>query len=321
MAMQRILVAKIAIFAVLLFSCAFLLDKAVERGVKKALCREWEDLVHSRINADLLIQGSSRAWVGVSPRILDEALRVDSYNIGIDGHEFLMQYYWFKMYLQYNRKPRYIVQVLDMHTLNRRKDLYGITQFAPYLDSPPVRTAVSYYQGFEWQDYYLPLCKYMNSRNDIVRGLMWCIASPPYHKYKGFQAQEREWDAPAFGAYRAANPDGSHQETNGVTTRLFDEFLAFCGQNGIQVILVYAPEYIAAQELMANREEIMGIYRSYARKYCIPLLDYSPNPVSYDTRYFYNSQHLNARGVAAFNRALAEDLARLMHRGPAPKTL
>ena len=310
------LIAKLSLFLLILYLSALTLHKVVEEGIRKTdLCKEWEDIATSKINADTLIHGSSRAWVEFSPQIIDRSLKVNSYNLGIDGHQFLMQYYRFKMYLESNRKPKYIIQTLDIHTLSRRPDLYGITQFAPYLDHPPIRKAVSYYEGFEWQDYLFPLCKYMNSKNMIVKGLIGFFRPQTSCKYKGFQAQEKDWDD-AFYKYKEANSKGTYQEVDNLTRQLFDEFLAYCAANDIYVILVYAPEYFEAQHLVTNRGVIMGLYKEYAKKYRIPFLDYSNHPVCFDTKYFYNSQHLNARGVAVFNEQLVSDIGSVLRDLP-----
>lgn len=307
---KTLLIKGAAIVAVL-WACCCALEKVVESGVRKSpVCREWEDLFASRINCDLLIQGSSRAWVHVSPRAIDQALNVNSYNLGLDAYNFMMQYYRFKVYLEHNRKPRYIVQCLDDNALDRRANLVNIRQFGPYLKDPYIRKAVGFYEGFEWQDFVVPLAKYMNVRNGLLDGITDFVRPEKSNKYKGFEAQQKQWDD-SFEIYRKANPNGVHQKTDAVTVGLFEDFLSYCVNNGIKVILVYTPQYIEGQRLIKNKEQIIGLYRGFAKKYDIPFLDYSDDPVCYDTKYFYNSEHLNAKGVAIFNEHLVRDLAPL----------
>lgn len=303
---------KLGIFLAGLALLASALQLAADRGLAKSpLCREWEDLFSSRINADLLIQGSSRAWVQFSPKVLDRALGLNSYNLGVDGHNFLMQYYRFRLYEQYNQKPRYLIQNIDMLTLEKRKDLYALEQFLPYLDRPLVHEAVSHYQGFEPIDFLIPAAKYRHSKTAALFGLKECLFPTPSTKYKGFEAQDKEWDD-AFLRYYASHPGGVRVRVDPATRELFDAFLSRCAARGIKVILVYAPEYIEAQRFIVNRAEVLGIFREFSRRYRIPLLDYSQSFISYDTRYFYNSQHLNARGVEQFNALLVRDLAPLV---------
>lgn len=42
----------------------------------------WYDLMHGKIDADVVVMGSSRAWVHINPIILDSILGVNTYNLG-----------------------------------------------------------------------------------------------------------------------------------------------------------------------------------------------------------------------------------------------
>lgn len=89
---------------------------------------------------------------------------------------------------------------------------------------------------------------------------------------------------------------------------LFDSFLNHCKENDIQVILVFSPLYYKAMEFTKNKGEEMQLYHSFAEKYDIPLLDYSNDPLCYDTTYFCNANHLNKKGAELFSLKLANDI-------------
>ena len=64
---------------IILFSA--LIDYSITTGLRKTEKREykdWNKLLNGEINSDLLIQGSSRAWVHVSPKIIDSVLNTNS---------------------------------------------------------------------------------------------------------------------------------------------------------------------------------------------------------------------------------------------------
>ena len=198
---------KITIFLLILYFFSYTLGKVIDAGLEKTpRCQEWEDIFEARINADLLIQGSSRARVHISPKTIEDKLHISAYNLGIDGHPFLMQYYRFRSYIQSNNKqPKYIIQTVEMDTLERRKTLYGLGQFIPYIDKPVIREAVSFFEGFETEDYYLPLFKYRHSIKLIGEGIKAHIYPVENYKYKGFRAQERDWDD-SFAKFKAKYP-------------------------------------------------------------------------------------------------------------------
>ena len=51
-----------------------------------------------------------------------------------------------------------------------------------------------------------------------------------------------------------------------------------------------------------------AMYRNMASICDAQILDYTHNPICYDTAYFYNAQHLNRKGAEKFSRILAHDL-------------
>lgn len=271
--------------------------------------KEWNDILNSRINADLIIQGSSRAWVHISPHVIDSALSLNSYNLGIDGYDFQMQYYRFVLYLKYNKKPKYILQCVDPFTLSKREDLYMPEQFLPYLNIDIIKQAVKNYKGFDNRDFYLPLLKYTHTATTIklITESIFKDPAANYHKYKGFQAQNREWNSD-FDVCKKNSPQGYRQELNKETRALFEKYLDFCKKENIKVIFIYTPEYYEVQKLLINRDYIINIFKNYSLKFGIPFLDYSNDSIGLDTINFYNSQHMNANGVRKFNFKLSNDL-------------
>jgi hypothetical protein len=68
------------------------------------------------------------------------------------------------------------------------------------------------------------------------------------------------------------------------------------------MILVYAPEYYEMYPLVRNRKEILDEYRKIAKEYQLEFWDYSDIPLTHNTEYFHNSQHLNYKGATEFSK-------------------
>lgn len=294
-----------------LSSLQFFADRGLRRSCS-FLYTEWNDLVNGRINADLLVLGSSRAWVHVSPRVLDSSFHLNSYNLGLDGYNFLMQNYRFKLYLEHNKKPAYIIQTLETNSLARRTTLLNYQQFIPYLNEPLVREAVGYYKGMDFKDMYIPGYKYRSDADTAMLGLRTYFSGDQgacvNTKYKGFLSSDESWDG-EFERFVAGHPKGIREKVDSLTLHRFDAFLSFCAAQKIRVILVYPPEYHGIRPYILNRDSIIGIYSSFATRYRLPFLDYSADSLCFDKSNFYNSQHLNTRGVNRFNSLLAKDLS------------
>lgn len=309
------------IFRFLLFSTPLLLffltgEYVVTQGlrkVKNTLYKEWNELYDGAINADIVIQGSSRAWVHVSPMILDSALKVNSYNLGLDGAGFKLQYCRYKEYLQYNQKPKTIIQTLDVFTLQQRKHLTDHLQFLPYLLQPGIRTQLLPYHSFSNAEYYVPFYRYINYPDKITLGLQNFFSGipPTSNKYKGYEGKAIPWDG-LFEKYKKNHPNGRFIPQSPDYIRLMELFLDESTRQGIQVILVYPPEYVEAHLFTTNRKEVINHFTGFAKKYNLQFLDYSNDTISHDKTLFYNSQHLNKKGAELFSKKLAQDIKFLL---------
>jgi hypothetical protein len=315
--MMRKFLFKSIIFILPIVLCAFVLQPIVDNYLKQTNCvpgcKEWNDIFESKVNADLIIQGSSRARKHFSPKYLDSVFHINSYNLGMDGYPFHMQYYRFLIYMRYNKKPKYIIQVTDFLTFQKRTDLYAYEQFIPYLDNNLIREAVIKYDGLDERDFYIPLYKYHRNRELIFSAIngLHRNSLPESANYKGFHAEDLRWDT-TFQSFKNAHPKGYMNEIDTMTLRLFNNFVVYCVKEKIHLVFVNPPIYWEANKVFINQKSINSIYLNYAQKYNIPYLDYSNDSIGLDTTNFYSATHLNVTGVIKFNTKLSNDLKRII---------
>lgn len=306
---------KITFFSMPFLFISLFLDFIVTSGLKKTESydfREWNVLYQSKINADLIINGSSRAWVHISPQILDTSFSIDTYNLGIDGHNFYLQYCRFLEYCKYNKLPKYIIQSVDVFTLNKRKDLYNKIQFLPYFDKKNIRIFTKTYDGFSTSDYYIPFYRYLNHFEVIKIGFLNFFQYEQHNngKFKGYLGVERNWDN-SYSNYLCSNKFINSYEFDEQTLILFNKYLNFCRENKIKVILVYTPEFIGNQLIFSNRLQVIDKFEKISKNHGVSFLNYSLDSMSFKTKYFYNSQHLNKNGSEIFSKKLSNDLVKL----------
>src|SRR5690349_1749320 len=149
------------------FIFAYLLDRFVSKNLAKSNkeavgeYQVWNDIYEGKAGSDIVIYGSSRAWVHFDPLIIGDSLKMSAYNLGIDGHGFWLQYLRHLEYSKYNRRPKLTVLSVDILTLQKRKELYNYSQFLPYaLYNKNVRDFTSSFQGFSMPDFYFPLLRF-----------------------------------------------------------------------------------------------------------------------------------------------------------------
>jgi hypothetical protein len=274
----------------------------------------WNDIYNSNANCDIAIYGSSRAWVHIDPKILSDSLELDVYNFGIDGHNFWLQYLRHLKFIKHNKKPKTIILAVDIISLQKRKDLYQLDQFLPYmLWDFDIQEYTSSYVGYNNFDYYVPLIRYSgksNSLKQIIKNIAKTQQSIRLRK-NGFLGMDREWNTDLENAKK--NQKSYEIRTDAKSVVLFEKFIKECKSNNIELILVYTPEYIEGQKFVANRDDIIQIFRDMSTKYSIQFYDYSNDSLTLDKKYFFNASHLNKTGANIFSKTLASDLKARTH--------
>lgn len=303
---------QVGIFSIIFIIILSTLDFFVTKGLQKTKYgdyKEWNDIYSGNMNSDIIINGSSRAWVHISPRIIDSILNVNSYNLGIDGYSFNMQYGKYMEYLQYNNKPKLVIQTLDITTLSKRDDLFNYQQFLPYIYNQNIKKITKNFIGFSFFDYNFPFYRYRNFSEIIKVGLQEYFVSTDLDngKYKGYLGMDKKWDN-SFDDYKKNNPQGIEMKLDLESIELMDAFLFNCKNYNIEVIFVFTPEYLESQQFINNREEIFNLYFGFAKKYKLSFFDYSKDTISYQKKYFYNSQHLNKEGSEIFTEKMTNDI-------------
>ena len=268
----------------------------------------WNDIYSSNINSDIVIYGSSRAWTHISPQIIEDSLHINSYNFGIDGHNFWLQYFRHKELLKYNKKPKLIILSLDIFTLCKSIELYNYQQFLPFLLwNKDMYQYTSPYIAFSTYDYYIPLIRYRNERSSLCAALRSFVNfnNTPL-RTKGYMGVNANWNNDLENAKLIR--DSYDVNLDSSTVWLFEQFISECNSDGIELILVYSPEYIEGQSFVKNREEMISKYKYFAKKYNLLFLDYSKDELSIQKHNFRNSQHLNKMGSEVFTKRLIHDI-------------
>jgi len=267
----------------------------------------WKDIYAGQIKSDLVIYGSSRAWVHISPKIIDDSLHLNTYNLGVNGHNFKMQYFRHKEFLKYNQKPKHIILSVDIYSFKQQDDLYNYEQFLPFLlYNKDIRNFTSTYNGFSFTDKYVPMMRYFG-KSDVLLALLNNIFNfNKESREKGYRGMEREWNDD-FDKAKSENNNFKMPIDKEVIT-LFENFIKECKQNNIRLTLVFTPEYIEGQEYVTNRDDIIKIYQDFSKKYHIKFIDYSNSEICMHKQYFYNATHLNKKGSELFTHFLIKDI-------------
>ena len=263
--------------------------------------------MQGRVNADIIISGSSRATYHYDPRVIESTTGRTTFNIGKVGSQTDVQVAVLKAYLEHNRKPSLIVHNLDAFSFVTTQEIFEPAQYVPYLDDQTLYESLRPFDPNLAKSRYLPLYGYIVEDMNFawftgVRALLGRYPKEDY--YRGFSPRDKEW-TDEFERFKRGKPHGVSFAIEPAGVEALGQLIQLCKQNGIQLVLVYSPEYSEMQALTNNRIAIFETFRELANRNHVPLWDFSDWTHDGDRTYFYNSQHLNAKGAEAFSDDLA----------------
>lgn len=304
---MRTFIIKFLLFILVIVSITCLLTYAVDSGLRKTEYfhyKEWNLLYQSKINADILILGNSRAYHHVNPIIVDSILNLNSFNLGMDAAQFDLQYARFMTYIHTNKKPKIILQNIDEWTLEK-SSLYLREQYIPYYNDSILLSAIKSTAVLPKEYFIYPL-KYMGcNRNCWKVGLLEFFGIKHYdnNKTKGFL---RDWatfnSEPNIRLFKVAD-----FHVNEHCKELFNKYLHFCQQNDIKVICFYAPLYKDGY-FEDKHEKTISYYKQLLSAYNVNLIDCAKNKMSSNPHYFRNNSHLRGNGCDIFTTELMEQV-------------
>jgi hypothetical protein len=271
--------------------------------------------MQGQVNAEIVISGSSRGYRHYDPRIISSQTGLTCFNLSRNASQIDVQLGVLKAYLRHNRKPRLIVQNLDLQSLVLTKagEIPEPAQYVPYLSDPDIYSCLTAIDHQLWKWKYLPLYAYSTEDTSFTWtvGLRSLVgAAPREYCFDGFSPMAKSWTQ-EFDRFKSAHPHGLEIPIDQGAVTALRELIALCREEGIRMVLVYSPQYHEMVGLTINREKIFSIFSSLATENQVPFLDYTESPLSYSRENFYNAQHLNEDGAALFSRDFAQNLVEL----------
>lgn len=311
---------KILIYTLILLLFFWGMQFIVDSGLRKSKMQNfapWNDLFYAHMNCNLLILGGSRAKLIISPKILDSALKTNSYNYGINGGFFPIQNALFKAYLKHNPIPQYIVQNVDFTSFTHGTHLSNSDQFLPYRQDTDLSLMSDHYdEKFTLPEKYLPFFKYNNHLNLVKEGILCSLNKgkrATNNLYKGYGPMQPGTFDSFFAVRMSKDKDFV---CNNIEVNVFDEFenyIKYCVNNNIKLIFVYVPILAPYNKmLIADSSNVTRKLEELAQKYQIPYISYLTDSICYNKLLFADHIHLNRNGSQYFNQILARDLARIL---------
>jgi hypothetical protein len=308
---------------------AVVTDWVINRGLRRIQTSKFgalNSVISGRVDADIVISGSSRALNHYDPRVIQSITGRSAYNIGMNASQIDFQLAVLKTYLKHNTPPRLVIQNLDLFSFEttRKGEIYEPGNYLPFLSDDELYAGLRRIDPNVWKWKYIPLYGYAveDMRFTWIWGILGFFGMNPSEDYfQGFNPRRQVWTGD-FERFRQEHPEGVRYAVEPLGVQNLTEICEICRDRGIALLLVYSPEYVQMQSMEVNRGEIFAQFRAICDRLQIPLWDYSDSAISMDKINFYNSQHLNAIGAQSFSEDLSGRMVRerLIETNSQPKS-
>ncbi|MCC5938928.1 MAG: hypothetical protein JJU34_16745 [Lunatimonas sp.] len=296
------------LFASLSVLFATLLQYPIDQGLRKTdfhLFHDWNRIYRGPLDAEILIIGSSRAKHNYSVPVLEGTLSISAYNLGEAAQKSYIQMAKLRHYLHHQAPPKLVVFNIDTDSfedLSTRSKTY-----MPYLSDSIIGRELARTGEVTAFMRYFPLVKYFGQFEAAKVGLQEYFSWHQYEnpKTKGYQALPGTYNKRHVEEVIRLYPKGIPTRIDTKALAEWDRLLGELKAAGVDILLVYAPEYQTIQAHYEDKGAVLHTARQLALRHGSALWDYSDHPISHDTRYFHGDTHLNDVGAEEFTRVLA----------------
>jgi len=310
----------ILIVVAVAFSIQYLADRGLQNW-QNTIYNDWQNTLEGKINSDVIIMGSSRGFVGYNPKIIEYKLKLKTYNISYNAGGYKLQLSKLNIYLKKNRKPKVLIQNLDLAHFDENDILPEEFQFIPFLNNSDIDDLVMSYDSKYNYLKYIPLLKYNQNLKLLKNGIYTNFKNFNIENgttYQGYCPQNRIFKIEQHNLKRIEKKSKQDLDINRekkILKKMMDFYKLNFGSS-TKIIFVWAPE----NKLRLNKaydslkspliKEINLIQKNNKNIYFI---DLSHHVISKNDDYFYDTFHLNKKGSEVFSQVLSAKISKILN--------
>lgn len=237
----------------------------------------------NKLNEDVVIMGSSRAYRHFNPQILEDSLSLSVYNAGCSSMGIICNYGFYKLFAKEHKPKLIIYEVYDLDFVKDDYSMY-LSNLRPFRSDPVLR---DYIALFEPTDRY----KMMSSLYSYNTNWVYIVQEnikPSMSLYKGYQ--------PYLGEMKQDPVKGEwNHELDSLKYELMKSFVLDCKKDSIDVLLSISPYYW-------GKCEWLGWTKTLSKECDVDLVDFSEEEYFLNNKtMFVDPYHLNQRGSDLFS--------------------
>jgi len=305
------MIKRLLISFIVVFSIVIALQPILEKGLHRFDLQKFEkldEIILGKTPYDLVVFGSSRAYVHYHPGILDTLLHLNTFNAGSEGALYGETDVLLMQYLKHHPKPRVVLVNTDMAMFAYPDRIFNPTSYYPYLTEPAVKEYLHKMDPFSKGISYLPflaITRYDDYlRGNSIKGIFGKTASYSRFHYKGYIESPETQIIDTLKSLPPSNQDSLYTEA----FSFFSKWDSICRKQDIQFIAVFSPYHQFNYKSYPKQVSRRKIIKQGLREAGIEVLDMETPSFSGRIDYFSDAIHLNRKGARLFSSMLADSL-------------
>lgn len=301
----------------ILYSLQFLADNGLRKS-EHSVYHDWLKILEGDVNSDIIISGSSRAYFGYNPSVLEDKLKMKTFNLGYSAAGYQLQLEKLKIYLARNKKPKIIVQNIDLTFFNEDKLLPNENEFIPFLNDTLIFNLMINYNLDYKIIQKIPLLKYNNRLSLFSDGIYSNIdnkrISRKNYTFDGFQPVDLNFVRDQENLIRLKKIKAKDLDFP-KKIELFLKFYKEQLSSNTKIIFVWAPEHVerlTKENQLEKNKVLFYLENKIKGDKSILLLDMSNEEFSRDTNNFFDTFHFNRIGANKFSEKLSEQILKII---------
>lgn len=289
---------KLLLFA-FIFACLDLLSGFIFRYLAKNAKggdTARNEYIANKMDAPILIFGSSRAVHHYVPQYFRNHFGLDCYNCGQDGMGIILFYARYKMITERYIPKIIIYDVLSGFDLEKGDNYSYLGWLKPYYEKQGVDSIFWNIAPNERYKMYSQMYRY---NGKILQMLADNIL---------IMREETDGYRPAYGTmdYEPSRlSDSVSVQLDSVKLYYWEKFIQECNEKGTKLIFTLSPFYGGSNAVDTTYSAIYDL----SKKYNIPVINYfNDTDIVNQKDYFMDSFHMNYQGAEVFSKKISEEL-------------
>ncbi len=292
-------IKKYSLFLFILLALLYGIQFAIDQAYKHRCTDKVSLLMKHQVDAQLMVFGSSVAYVQFDAAVIGQETGLSAYNMGWDGVFFVQYNGIIKEFLSYETQCKYLVIACDFDNLGKNNLITRPDMYYAYMKNDNIYQSLHDIEPAKmFKAKYLPGYRFtilgktfynhfLNGKKDDseINGFR-----PRYVPWTGDSTVKKfdaRFDSDVYAKFR--------NTVNEIRKR------------NISVFIVMPPVYKDGYDRILNSEEIKNRYRTLAG-HGVYFMDYTHDSLCNDKSMFYNNSHLNGFGASIFSHKFATDI-------------